>query len=37
LIAVPAAGDLLVVAVADADVNVGLLRLELRRVAEQLA
>ena len=37
LLAVPAAGDLLVVAVTDADVNVGLLRLELRRVAEQLA
>ena len=37
LLAVPAAGDLLVVAVTDADVNVGLVRLELRRVAEQLA
>jgi hypothetical protein len=37
LLAVPAAGDLLVVAVTDPDVNVGLVRLELRRVAEQLA
>ena len=37
LLAVPAARDLLVVAVTDPDVNVGLTRLELRRVAEQLA
>jgi len=37
LLAVPAAGDLLVVAVTDADVNVGLVRLELRHAAEQLA
>ncbi len=37
LLAVPAAEDLLVVAVTDPDVNVGLVRLELRRMAEQLA
>ncbi len=37
LLAVPAPGDLLVVAVTDADVNVGLARLELRQAAEQLA
>jgi predicted regulator of Ras-like GTPase activity (Roadblock/LC7/MglB family) len=37
LLAVPASGDLLVVAVTDAEVNVGLVRLELRRVAERLA
>jgi len=37
LLAVPAPGDLLVVAVTDAEVNVGLVRLELRQAAEQLA
>lgn len=37
LLAVPAAGDLLVVAVTDPAVNVGLVRLELRRMAEHLA
>jgi len=37
LLAVPAAGELLVVAVTDPDVNIGLVRLELRRVAEHLA
>lgn len=37
LLAVPAAGDLLVVAVTDPAVNVGLVRLELRRAAEHLA
>lgn len=37
LLAVPAPGDLLVVAVADAEPNVGLVRLELRRAAEHLA
>ncbi len=37
LLAVPAGVDLLVVAVTDAEVNVGLARLELRRAAEQLA
>lgn len=37
LLAVPAPRDLLVVAVTDAEVNVGLVRLELRQAAEQLA
>jgi predicted regulator of Ras-like GTPase activity (Roadblock/LC7/MglB family) len=37
LMAVPALADLLVVAVTDPEVNVGLVRLELRRVAENLA
>ncbi len=37
LLAVPGPGDLLVVAVTDPAVNVGLVRLELRRVAERLA
>lgn len=37
LLAVPAPGDLLVVAVTEASVNVGLARLELRRAAERLA
>jgi predicted regulator of Ras-like GTPase activity (Roadblock/LC7/MglB family) len=37
LLAVPAGADLLVVAVTDPEVNVGLVRLELRRAAEQLA
>jgi predicted regulator of Ras-like GTPase activity (Roadblock/LC7/MglB family) len=36
LLAVPAAGELLVVAVTDPAVNVGLVRLELRRTAERL-
>lgn len=36
LLAVPAGTDLLVVAVTDPEVNVGLVRLELRRAAEQL-
>lgn len=36
LMAVPVPGDLLVVAVTDPDVNVGLVRLELRRAAEQV-
>lgn len=37
LVAVPGERDLLVVAVTQADVNVGLVRLELRRAADQLA
>jgi predicted regulator of Ras-like GTPase activity (Roadblock/LC7/MglB family) len=37
LIAVPAPDGVLVVAVAERDVNVGLLRLEMRRVAETVA
>lgn len=37
LLAVPAPGELLVVAVTDPSVNVGLVRLELRRTAERLA
>jgi len=37
LMAVPGRGDLLVVAVTDPEVNVGLVRLELRRVAEDVA
>jgi len=37
LLAVPAEGDLLVIAVTDPTVNVGLVRLELRRAAGQLA
>lgn len=36
LLAVPAPGELLVVAVTDPAVNVGLVRLELRRTAERL-
>jgi len=36
LVAVPAGPDLLVVAVTDPDINVGLVRLELRRAAERL-
>jgi predicted regulator of Ras-like GTPase activity (Roadblock/LC7/MglB family) len=36
LLAVPVPGDLLVVAVTDPEVNVGLVRLELRRAAEHL-
>ena len=36
LMAVPAPGDLLVVAVTDPEVNVGLVRLELRRAADQV-
>jgi predicted regulator of Ras-like GTPase activity (Roadblock/LC7/MglB family) len=37
LMAVPGEGALLVVAVTDPEVNVGLVRLELRRAAEHLA
>ncbi|HMU61326.1 MAG TPA: roadblock/LC7 domain-containing protein [Gemmatimonadales bacterium] len=37
LMAVPAQGDLLVVAVTDPEVNVGLVRLEMRRAAEHVA
>jgi predicted regulator of Ras-like GTPase activity (Roadblock/LC7/MglB family) len=37
LMAVPSRGDLLVVAVTDPDVNVGLVRLEMRRAAEHVA
>lgn len=37
LLAVPAPGELLVVAVTDPEVNVGLVRLELRHAAERLA
>jgi predicted regulator of Ras-like GTPase activity (Roadblock/LC7/MglB family) len=37
VLAVPGERDLLVVAVTRADVNVGLVRLELRRAADRLA
>lgn len=37
LLAVPAAGELLLVVVADADVNVGLARLEMLRAVESVA
>lgn len=37
ILAVPGERDLLVVAVTQADVNVGLVRLELRRAADRLA
>lgn len=37
LLAVPAAGDLLVVAVTALDVNAGAVRLALRRVAQEIA
>ncbi len=37
VLAVPATEEILVVAVADADVNVGLLRLEMLRAAEAVA
>ncbi|HEX5003743.1 MAG TPA: roadblock/LC7 domain-containing protein [Gemmatimonadales bacterium] len=37
ILAVPAPGDLLVVAVTDPEINVGLVRLELRHAAERLA
>jgi predicted regulator of Ras-like GTPase activity (Roadblock/LC7/MglB family) len=37
LMAVPGQGDLMVVAVTDPEVNVGLVRLELRRAAEHIA
>ena len=37
LMAVPAQGELMVVAVTDPEVNVGLVRLEMRRAAEHIA